>query len=99
MDGNWKKTIGELVKDATIIDKPTFGSTKLAELIKAISDKEEIEIELVGLYTDICVVSNALLPDSDSLNIQKQPMPEIAMAVFLIFSVYIKKHYPKIKGW
>ena len=40
----------------TIIDKPTFGAVKLPELI---GDYEEIE--LVGLCTDICVISNALL--------------------------------------
>lgn len=41
-----------------IFDKPTFGSTELAAY--AVSEGYE-EIELVGLCTDICVVSNALL--------------------------------------
>lgn len=42
-----------------IIDKPTFGSIKLADAIK---EAEELEsIELVGLCTDICVISNALI--------------------------------------
>lgn len=44
-----------------IIEKPTFGSTELPEYIKANYDPSEIEIELIGLCTDICVVSNALL--------------------------------------
>ena len=43
------------------IEKLTFGSTELPEYIKAIYDPDDIEIELVGLCTDICVVSNALL--------------------------------------
>ena len=43
------------------IEKPTFGSTELPEYIKANYNPEEIEIELIGLCTDICVVSNALL--------------------------------------
>ncbi len=43
------------------IEKPTFGSTELSEYIKANYNPDEIEIELVGLCTDICVVSNALL--------------------------------------
>ena len=43
------------------IEKPTFGSTELVEYIKANYDISEIEIELIGLCTDICVVSNALL--------------------------------------
>ena len=53
--------IKEAVNGAKIYEKPTFGSTKLAEDIKAIADKEEIEIEVVGLCTDICVISNALM--------------------------------------
>ena len=36
--------IAELLKDATIINKPTFGSTELASKIKEIADKEDIEI-------------------------------------------------------
>ena len=43
------------------IAKPTFGSTELVEYIKANYNPEKIEIELIGLCTDICVVSNALL--------------------------------------
>lgn len=43
------------------IEKPTFGSTVLPEYIKANYDPADITIELIGLCTDICVVSNALL--------------------------------------
>ena len=43
------------------IEKPTFGSVDLPEYIKMNYNPEEIEIELIGLCTDICVVSNALL--------------------------------------
>lgn len=43
------------------IEKPTFGSTELVKYIKQNYNPDEIEIELVGLCTDICVVSNALL--------------------------------------
>lgn len=46
---------------AEIIDKPTFGSVVLAEKIAELAKKEDLEITLVGLCTDICVVSNALL--------------------------------------
>lgn len=55
--------IKEMVEEGNVvIDKLTFGSTYLAEQIKALSEKEPIEeIEMVGLCTDICVVSNALL--------------------------------------
>ncbi len=53
--------VAEALENAKVIDKPTFGSRKLAEEIAAIAEKEEIEVTLVGLCTDICVVSNALL--------------------------------------
>ena len=43
------------------IEKPTFGSTALPDLIREIAGDEDFTIELVGLCTDICVVSNALL--------------------------------------
>ncbi len=51
--------ISELeIKDCEIFDKPNFGSI---ELSKQISLSEYEEIELCGLCTDICVVSNAII--------------------------------------
>ena len=55
----------------SIVDKPTFGSVALAEYIKTIVDCEEVE--LVGLCTDICVISNALLI--------KAYLPEVKISV------------------
>lgn len=44
------------------IDKETFGSTDLAEELVMLHEEDEIgEITLVGLCTDICVISNALV--------------------------------------
>ena len=65
--------IAELLKGAKIYEKPTFGSTALAADLKALSEQEEIELELIGLCTDICVVSNALL--------LKAAMPEVKISV------------------
>ena len=45
-------------KKYAIINKPTFGSLTLAETLVQNQVKEA---ELIGLCTDICVVSNALL--------------------------------------
>ena len=42
-----------------IFDKPTFGSVELAEYLKRSGDIEKVT--LIGLCTDICVISNALL--------------------------------------
>jgi len=47
---------------SVILQKNTFGSVELAERMKALNQKEKIEeIEIVGLCTDICVISNALM--------------------------------------
>ena len=48
-------------REYTEVEKLTFGSVKLPELIKEAAGDEEFTIELVGLCTDICVVSNALM--------------------------------------
>ena len=56
-----RKEVAEAMPKAIVIDKPSFGSSELCERLYEESGKEEIEIELVGLCTDICVVTNALL--------------------------------------
>lgn len=43
------------------VEKPTFGSVRLPRLIEEEAAGDELSIELCGLCTDICVVSNALL--------------------------------------
>ena len=44
----------------TVVDKITFGSIELPDILKSYG--EEIEsIELCGLCTDICVISNAMI--------------------------------------
>ena len=48
-------------KEYTAVKKPTFGSTELVRIIGEKYDATDIEIELIGLCTDICVISNALL--------------------------------------
>jgi len=48
-------------KSYTAVEKPTFGSVNLPEIIKEKANGETFTIELIGLCTDICVVSNALL--------------------------------------
>ena len=57
-----------------ILDKPTFGSTALAEGLTALHRKESIgSITLIGLCTDICVISNAML--------LKASLPEVPITV------------------
>ena len=54
--------IREALGDCTLVEKPTFGSVSLPELVRErIGQDENVTIELLGLCTDICVVSNALL--------------------------------------
>ena len=48
--------------DAALVEKPTFGSVRLPRIIREQTGGEDpAAIELLGLCTDICVVSNALL--------------------------------------
>lgn len=57
-----------------MIQKPSFGSVKLAETLQELDRKQSISsIELIGLCTDICVVSNALL--------LKAALPEVEIRV------------------
>ncbi len=65
--------IDVLIDPSRRFEKPTFGSLKLAEFLKAENAKEPISVELVGLCTDICVISNALLI--------KANLPETEIAV------------------
>ncbi len=61
-------------RQARVFEKPTFGSTALAHYLARRNAEEPIEsIELVGVCTDICVVSNALLI--------KAALPEVPVSV------------------
>ena len=56
-----RKDIDDLRKTEPI-EKTTFGSTALGEKLLEIDRKEKIRsVTLLGLCTDICVISNALL--------------------------------------
>ena len=55
-----------------VIDKITFGSVDLPNMIKEYGEEIE-EIELCGLCTDICVISNAM--------ILKATFPEVKIVV------------------
>lgn len=63
----------ECTKQAVVMDKPTFGSLSLVEYLKQENEKDPItSIEMLGLCTDICVVSNALLLKAAFLDIPIQ---------------------------
>ncbi len=59
------------VGDSAVVDKLSFGSLELGEMIAQGQTPEEIE--LVGLCTDICVISNAM--------ILKARLPEVKISV------------------
>ncbi len=45
-----------------VLDKPTFGSRQLGEALVQLNEQERLEqIALIGLCTDICVISNAMV--------------------------------------
>lgn len=65
--------VAEAAGKAMVVDKPTFGSNQLAAILMTERAQTAMELELVGLCTDICVVSNALL--------FKAAMPEAPITV------------------
>ena len=59
-----------LAKHAKAIEKYTFGSLDLLEELEVLHQKEVIDsITLIGLCTDICVISNALLLKAKFLDV------------------------------
>lgn len=85
IEGTWgwelEDSVKKAVEGAKIVNKPTFGSTELAGRIAQLyatlptseTGKRDLSIELIGLCTDICVVSNALL--------LKAQLPDITISV------------------
>ena len=57
------ETVAQTLADKkyTAVEKITFGSVELPKLIKEAVADEDFDITLIGLCTDICVVSNALI--------------------------------------
>lgn len=52
----------EALRKTDAIDKPAFGSEELGSILKEMNEDTPIEsITFVGLCTDICVISNAML--------------------------------------
>lgn len=50
------------LRETIVIDKPTFGSVELGETLRRIDREKGVRnITLLGLCTDICVISNAVI--------------------------------------
>lgn len=56
-------TVAEALEGVTYtpVEKPTFGSVDLPALVAQAAAGKDFSVELIGLCTDICVVSNTLL--------------------------------------
>ena len=66
-----KKLEALRLDEKKVFDKPTFGSVELADYLKSLASLECVT--LIGLCTDICVISNALLI--------KANLPEVTIRV------------------
>ena len=64
------KVAQAVLPEDIVLEKPAFGSMELADLLRRIQPDE---VELCGLVTDICVISNAV--------IAKAALPESRVAV------------------
>ena len=67
----WQISSKLKVGESRIFNKPSFGSMDLADYVAGLNNLEEIE--LVGLCTGICVISNAF--------ILKAKLPEVKITV------------------
>lgn len=64
----------EALRTGPAVDKPTFGSVELAHMLAQENLSESVgSVTLIGLCTDICVISNAM--------IIKATLPEIPVIV------------------
>ena len=57
-------------KNYKTVEKLTFGSVELPDLVKETIGDQTAEITLIGLCTDICVVSTALLLKANLLDVE-----------------------------
>lgn len=55
----WEFAPGVYAEGCPVVEKAAFGSPELAELVARLEGAESVE--LVGVCTDVCVISNALL--------------------------------------
>lgn len=64
----------EALRTTEAIDKVTFGSMELGDILTSLNEENPIEsITIIGLCTDICVISNAM--------IAKAFLPEVPIIV------------------
>lgn len=63
-------SLASLAEGCVCFEKPTFGSEALAAYVK---ESGADEVELIGICTDICVISNAMLI--------KAALPEVPVSV------------------
>ena len=67
----WQIDAALPVLDAPVFDKPGFGSPALIEYLKRLPELERVEF--IGLCTDICVITNAMMA--------KGALPEVPLFV------------------
>ena len=78
-------------KGFTAIEKNTFASLELPKLLAERYDISDTKFELIGLCTDICIISNALLLKANF------PEADISVLSFCCAGVTPKKHEAAIE--
>lgn len=67
----WQIDAALAVEDAPVFDKPGFGSPAMIEYLRSLPALEGVEF--IGLCTDICVITNAMMT--------KGALPEVPLSV------------------
>ena len=68
-------------ENTAFVDKPTFGSTELPEAVRTLCGGAPDRIEICGVVTDICVVSNAIMLHSSFLDASVAVLGSLCAAV------------------
>ena len=77
--GGWQIRID--TRDKKVIDKPSFGSYELVDYLYDLNKKDKINnIYMVGICTDICVVSNAIMIKNALLNTEVNVIEDLCKA-------------------
>ena len=72
------QTVLDTRKDVEYVNKPTFGSTRLGAIVDI---QNYDEIELCGVCTDICVISNAMLIKAFNLKAEVTVLKDLCAGV------------------
>ena len=71
---------GKTIENPTYVKKPTFGGLGLIEVLKPY-ENENLEIEICGVVTNMCVISNAVICKATEASLLRLPAYPIETSI------------------